>query len=255
MLRYHPTSITIRAALLAFLLIATASLSARAWYSVDYNWSGSNPFSEVFTQEYQSAQQESGSSQSVVRLTAMLTKYTQPQEQRELELTLAMIYCQRIGLVDHPKAIEHFGNALRFNLPPTITVGVYLLRGNSYESIHQNNNALEDYLRGLAVCLRYDLPATLARPPAVGKYDIVGSLAEADIKRAEEQHEREMEHRQRVMFEREMFMKQYKDLIDAAKLAFKSDPDQFHTAAVSVMKDEDQIKKLMELVSSRNKRP
>jgi len=219
------------------------SASAHAWYSVDYHQTTENPFSEDFTKDYLSVHEESGSPQSLTRLMEMLAKYKQPHEQAELELTLAMIYNQRNGLVDHAKAIEHFGNALHFDLPPTILVSAYLLQGNSYEALQKTENALADYLRGLAVCLHYPLPATLPAPPAVGRYSCEGEPDSLFAKKVNEEQRKQVEHRRQVMFERKMLMEKC-FLIDAIKRVSKNDAGQIQQAAEALGMNGEQIQKL-----------
>lgn len=100
-IRFHPHARERmkRSAIFTSLLMFIACGSAYAWYSVDYDQSYGNPFSEEFTKDYHVAQEESGLPESLVSLTEMLTKYKKPQEQAEIEMTLGMIYNQQDGLV------------------------------------------------------------------------------------------------------------------------------------------------------------
>lgn len=231
-----------------------ACLPTQAWYSIDYHQADGNPFSEEFTTEYRFAHEGSGSPESLTRLMEMLAKYKKPQEQAELQLTIAMIYNQRAGLMNPAKAVEYFEKALVFDLPPTVLATVYLLRGNSYAALQNKECALEDYMKGLAVCLQFPLPVEMPDPPAVGAYDIDGHPDDPRLKQAQEEHRKQMEHHKQVMFEREMLITRY-TLIDSAKHLSSGDTRKIRKAAEMVTKDARQIQALVMLATSSNKRP
>ena len=239
----------------ASLLALMAVTSAYAWNSVDYHQSTANPFPEEFTQECKSLQ-KADVPESLKLLTEMLAKYKDPQEQVELELTLAKIYGQRTGFVDPAKAVEHYEKALalHFDLPPAVLARTYTLYGNSYEQLHNGDKALENYLRGLAVCLSYELPAKMPNIPAVGTYETDAPPDSPLVKQLEDEHKKQMELRKQAMFERDMLMQRY-FLIDGIKRVSKGDTGQIRRAAESVGKDKLQIESLVTLAMSPNERP
>ena len=116
-------------------------------------------------------------------------------------------------------------------------MSAYLLQGNSYELLQKTEGALANYLRGLAICLRYDLPATMPAPPSVS----AGSCFNEQM---EEEHRKQVEHRQQVMFERKMLMEK-RTLIDAIKRVSKDDAGQIQTAAEALGMNGEQIQKLV----------
>lgn len=99
------------------------------------------------------------STNPIPQLETLYTKLNDPAEQAETELTIARIYGQRTHFVDYPKALEWYDKALvRPGLPPTALVKQFILRGNCHEILKQPEDALADYVRGLLVCLQFNLP-------------------------------------------------------------------------------------------------
>jgi hypothetical protein len=105
----------------------------------------------------------------VAQLEALLRKFTRPSEQAELELTIARLLCQRTGLVDPAKSIQWYNKALARELPATVLAKQFILRGNMYEQLKLHDEALADYVRGLLVCLQFNLPKTWPEESREGK--------------------------------------------------------------------------------------
>ena len=118
---------------------------------------GETVFSPEFLRDYESAMRAVDESHSGEPLLQLLTKYKQAEEVAELEVSLGVIYGQKTGLVDPAKAIAHFSNALRYNLPERTRLGVLLWRGNALEQLKKHDAAVKDYLRGLLACSYHDL--------------------------------------------------------------------------------------------------
>lgn len=129
---------------------------------------GETVFSQDFLQDYQAAEREVLVSHSAEPMLALLKKYTGANEQAELELTLGITYGQRTGVVDPAKAVLHFSNALRYELPERTYIEILMWRGNALEMLEKRELALRDYLRGLLACSYHDLSeAGDLKPPSV----------------------------------------------------------------------------------------
>lgn len=108
------------------------------------------------------------STNPIPQLEALYKTLTAPEEQAETELTIAHISSDRTGFVDFARALEWYDKALvRPGLPPTALVKQFILRGNCHEVLKQPQDALSDYVRGLLVCLQFNLPKQW--PPLDGK--------------------------------------------------------------------------------------
>ena len=92
------------------------------------------------------------------KLEAIYRKFVSPAEQAEIELTIAQIYSQRTGMVDPAKAVEWYNKALVRGLPLTALAKHLILRGNMHERLGHDEKALADYVRGLLICLQFNLP-------------------------------------------------------------------------------------------------
>jgi hypothetical protein len=114
-------------------------------------------FSDDFKKAYAAAGVDQSDPSCIVKLEAMLRQFTRDEEQAEIQLTLGVIYGQRTGLVDPAKAVPHYTQALRYELPPSVRTGVFVWRGNAQEQRGRNRAALMDYLRGLLICTQFDL--------------------------------------------------------------------------------------------------
>lgn len=239
------------------ILLATqlSCVSVQAFWSIDFYQTDGNPFSEAFTTNYESALKESQASNSLASFSDMLTKFKKPQEQAEVEITMGMGNSSEwAGCLDDRKAIEHFGKALLHDLPPTVLVGVYLERGGCKMRLKQKEAALEDYLRGLAECLRYQLPA---KPPedlyphvtySVGFVDGDDGPFTQHYRQLIEDQERGL---RQYRFE-ELMISKRDELIEAAKQVSGGDAEQIRLAAEAVVADKSKIQPLEALLTTPN---
>jgi len=234
------------------ILIAFASRAANVYDLPDEtSMTRTNPFSKEFIAEYVAAK-PGGDSRSIRtdQLEAMLAKYRQPQEQAELHRTLADIFSTQTGMIDRRKAIGHFDQLLTFSLPPTMAVRAYLLKGNMHEQLQENDDALKDYLRGLLLCVQFDLPEKSPVLPAVEIFDVSGS--DEFVRPFKEKHQRQMALREKAMFESKMVQFRY-FLVDAAKRV--ATPEQARQTIALLSKDTEKVQKAIRLVESLNERP
>ncbi len=243
-----------------FLVLLAAQfycVSVQAFRSIDFYQTGGNPFSEEFTTNYASALKECQASHSFASFSNMVIKFKKPQEQAELEITMGIGYCQWSGCTDDRKAIEHLGNALFYDLPPTVLLGVYLDRGGCKERLKQKRAALEDYLRGLAECLRYQLPAKppeYLRPNVV--YDVVFAEPGDDAVKEQYRQLRENQERQLRQFRFEEVMIRERDiLIEVAKRVSSGDAEQIRLAAETVVADKSKIQQVEALITAPDPKP
>jgi tetratricopeptide (TPR) repeat protein len=123
-------------------------------------------FSENFRVELVAAE---NADQPIAPLEALYRKFTRPSEQAEIELTIARILCNRTGFVDQAKSIQWFDKALARDLPPTVLAKQFILRGNMYEQLKLYDEALADYVRGLLICLQFNLPKSWPEETREGK--------------------------------------------------------------------------------------
>ncbi len=240
-------------------LLATflSCASVQAFWSIDFYQTDGNPFSEEFTTNYEAALKISQASGSLATFSNMLTKFNKPQEQAELEVTMGIGYNQWSGCNDDRKAIEYFGKALLHDLPPTVLLQVYLLRGDSKERVDGKQAALEDYLRGLAECLRYQLPA---KPPEDLYPHVAYSILFVDGDDGPfTQHYRQLiEDQERGLrqyrFE-ELMISKRDELIGAAKQVSGGDAEQIRLAAEAAVNDKSKIQPLVALLTTPDPKP
>ena len=91
-------------------------------------------------------------------LKAVYKKFGSPAERAETELTIACVLCQRTGFVDPAESIKWYDKALVRDLPATALAKQFILRGNMHERLGHDEKALADYIRGVLVCLQFNLP-------------------------------------------------------------------------------------------------
>ena len=184
-------------------------------------------FSDEFKKAYAKASVDLNDPVCITKLKAMLERFTQDEEQAEIELTLGVIYGQRAGLVNPTKAVAHFTKALKHDLPATVRTQVLVWRGNAREQQKRVRAALLDYIRGLLVCTQFDLsrgwPAdppplkedtrkeTAVEPRSIGgeRYEVGPSRSEDALMQA-----------RLIRIERQMLMSRY-FLIEGVKRALK----------------------------------
>jgi tetratricopeptide (TPR) repeat protein len=125
-----------------------------------------SPFSPNFLSELTAA---GGTDKPVPQLESLYQKFKQPVEQAEIELTIARILCQRTGFVDWPESLKWYDKALVRDLPSTTLAKQFILRGNVHEVLKNQEEALADYVRGLVICLEFNLPDTWPTEDGDGK--------------------------------------------------------------------------------------
>ena len=125
-----------------------------------------SPFSPNFLGELAAA---SGPDHPVSHLEALYQKFKQPAEQAEIELTIARVLCQRTGLVNWPESLKWYDKALVRDLPTTALAKQFILRGNVHEMLKHKEDALADYVRGLMICLEFNLPGKWPTEDGEGK--------------------------------------------------------------------------------------
>ena len=118
---------------------------------------GETVFSPEFLRDYESAILAVHQSRSAEPLLQLLKRYKQAEQVAELEVSLGLTYGQREGIIDPAKAVAHFSNALRYDLPERTRLEVLSWRGDSLEQLQNHDAALKDYLRGLLACSYHDL--------------------------------------------------------------------------------------------------
>ena len=115
-------------------------------------------------------------------LKAVYKKFGSPAERAETELTIACVLCQRTGFVDPAESIKWYDKALVRDLPATALAKQFILRGNMHERLGHDEKALADYIRGLLVCLQFNLPDAwpsqdgtgMLQPPPINNVDFAG---------------------------------------------------------------------------------
>ena len=125
-----------------------------------------SPLSATFWRSLEAAAEETN---RIQKLEAFYAKLTNAAEQAETELTFARIFGQRTGFVNPALAVKWYDKALLRNLPPTALARHFILRGNSHEQLKHPQEALADYIRGLLVCLQFNLPEQWPKWDGTGK--------------------------------------------------------------------------------------
>ncbi len=245
--------ITKHTLLLVTLIWTSTGLPAQAIHSRITDAAGETVFSPEFLQGYEAAIKAAEQSKSAEQVEQLLTKYKQPNEIAELELTLGILYGQRTGLVDPEKAIEHFNRALQYEFPEQTYLEIIMWRGNAHEQLKNHREALQDYLRGLLACSYQELSGGWpldARPRL--DYDIRSADAQ-DVQRA-------MDYRrylQRITAQRFLLMQRYY-LIDAVKRMqneLEANDQELRTILEELSSDTSRYGLILEMVHSENKRP
>jgi hypothetical protein len=91
------------------------------------------------------------------QLIALQQKYAKATEPLELDVAIGLLYGQTGGFVNPSNAVVYFTKALQYALPERAYIEVVTWRGGSQEQLHNYDEALMDYLRGLLACSYYDL--------------------------------------------------------------------------------------------------
>ncbi len=212
-------------------------------------------FSDAFKRDYAAAV-HSGDTNALIAFEKMLSQYKLPHEQAELETVIGMRYGQTRGLTNHAKAAEHLGKALTFELPPTVRLEIHLRRGNSYERLKRNQEALTEYLKGMVICLNYELPQSKPQVQAVSAYHWLRVGDDPDGRTAFQKYmaerKRKIEARNKAVFELKLADLRFY-VIEASKRV-GSDANNVRSVAKTTVSDEARVQKLVELFSAPNKR-
>ena len=220
-------------------------------------------FSPTFFRELDAANR---ASQPVPRLEALYQKSNAPAEQAEIELTIARVLCQRTGLVNPAESIKWYDKALVRDLPPTALAKQFILRGNMHERLNHSEEALADYVRGLLVCLQFNLPDTwpdrdgagkLLPPPINSGQDFTDERAEAprleQLQRsADYRRESEMIRREQDLLRQRYY---YVDAIKRVQQHDQRSEESLRAIAENLTNRKDRVDEVLRRVREPNPRP
>lgn len=205
-------------------------------------------------------------SQPVAELEALYQKFNGPAEQAEIELTIARVLCQRTGLVDPAESIRWYDKALVRDLPPTALAKQFILRGNMHERLKHSEEALADYVRGLLICLQFNLPDTwpnrdgtgkLQPPPINSGLDFNGERTEAQ--RLEQRQQAADYRRESEMIRREQDLLQqryyYVDAIKRVQQHEQRSEATLRAIAEKLTNRKDRVDEVLRRVREPNPRP
>ena len=201
----------------------------------------------------------------VSQLESFHKTLTSPAELAETELTLARILCSRTGMVDPAKSLLWYDRALVRNLPPEARAKQFILRGNMHERLAHPREAVADYVRGLLICLQFNLPAKWPNFDGGGRLQpppLNDSLGEGDHaaterlaarqQAADYRAEMEMIRReQALLMQRYYYVEAIKRVQNAAKL---SDAD-LREIGGKLTNQEDRLDEVIRRVQEPNPRP
>jgi hypothetical protein len=223
---------------------------------------GQSLFSSTFLIELDAANQ---AHDPLPKLEAVYRKFSRPAEQAETELTIACVLCQRTGYVNPAEAIKWYDKALVRDLPATALAKQFILRGNMHERLDHHEKALADYVRGLLICLQFNLPDTWPsqdgtgklQPPPINNADFAGErpaaerLAERE-RAADYRRESEMIRREQDLLGHRYYY------VDAIQRVMKqkrlSEPD-LRAIAEKLTNRKDRVDALLRRVRGPNPRP
>jgi hypothetical protein len=232
-----------------------APFQIRAFFTAEDRMEATATFSDAFRRDYAAAIR-SGDTNSLIAFENMLGQYKLPHEQAELEMVIGIRYGQTTGLVNPAKAVEHFGKALAFELPPIVRLQIHLWRGNSYEQLKRNDEALTEYLKGTLICLNYDLPQSKPKLGAIPALDwpLIGNDAvqRKAYEKAMAERKRQFEPRDKAMFDLKLEGLRFY-VIDASKRV-GGDANNVRAIARTILNDDGRVQKLVDLFVSPNKR-
>jgi hypothetical protein len=220
-------------------------------------------FSKEFLQELTTCRKDSN---PIERLTELHSKSTKPEEQAEIELSIARIYNQITGYVDYGKAVEWYNKALVRDLLPIALTEQLILRGNSHESLGHDGDALKDYIRGLLACLRFRIPAKwpqrtsegrLQPPPRNSRLEFGSKPNPEQIQNEKEQYadywreNRSVDVEQQVMRSRYYYVDAIKRIMARSGMTEKKLRD----AAEKLTNQQDRVEEILRRVREPNPRP
>ena len=133
----------------------------------------------------------------------------------------------------------------------------YLDPASGTGDTEEEERALEDFLRGLILCVKYDLPKMMTDPPMVGLYHFVGNKTSPYYKKMVAEHQEQVEHRNKVMFERHMLRYRYSLTRVAKRISgdLHLSTNTIKEILVSRLKDQENSAKVIMLLESPNERP
>jgi tetratricopeptide (TPR) repeat protein len=198
-------------------------------------------------------------------LELLYAKCTRPEEQAEIELTLARIYNQQFHFVDYAKAIQWYDKALVRDLPPKTLATQFILRGNSHESLGHLREALNDYIRGFLACARFNLPEKWPSrqgtgklsPPALNKFLFDKQAEAAERQGDQSQYADFWRDYQETVDEQEILMKRY-FYVDAVKRIAERDKlseSQLREIAEKLTNRQERVEELLRRVREPNPQP
>ena len=199
-------------------------------------------------------------------LETLYRKCRNSQEQVEVELTLARFYGQTTGFVDYAKAVEWYDKALVRQLPLTAAAEHFILRGNCHEILKLPAPALADYVRGLLVCLHFNLPEFWPERdrPSKMPQPMMGSFMDGDAARtaarieenrrvqADFQRNRTMTDEEQVLLRQRYY---YVDAIKRVLAHEKWGESDLRAAAERLTNRPDRLEELLQRVRGPNPRP
>jgi hypothetical protein len=215
---------------------------------------GESVFSEEFVRDYQSADNASITTRSVKPFLELLSKYQQPNERAELELTIGVIYAQRTGQVDPANAVKHLTNALDYKLPDETYLNALLWRAGSFEQLGKFDEARADHLRGLLACSYYQLPTEWpeAKEP-MSPISLGSDIDDVDAERRRDYYA----YRAQIKLQQAILMQQFYFMDGLKRISSKKplDQEQLRKVLGDLTPDERKHELLLRLLQSDNKRP
>lgn len=239
--------------LILIALILLIQVSGHAFhtrlFSVDHN----TIFQKSFIRDYEVAQQQIESGESMQPMLNLLKKYHRPEEVAELELTIGLAYNQGGGFVDPEKAIVHLTKALEFKLPERTIMEIFVWRGGSFEQLKNYKESLKDYLRVLLAATYYDINREWPeiKPPKTPIY--TNSIDPENKKRIRDYNE----YRNRLNHHRFILTQRY-FMVDAIKRVRKENSigeKDLVDILGNLTPDTYAIRKVRSLLNEENKRP
>lgn len=262
------------------MLLFLSGSSAMAYFSLDETCPEPvNTFSPNFSKAYEAAKFGSGPPNETKNFESLLSKFHKPDEQAELNLTLGVICGQRTDLIDYRKSIIYFSEGLKYKLPRPVLVKIYLWRGNSFELLAkvlaikemvrgnsfpwdkdgtgktEMQRALDDYIRGLEICLSYDLPEKTPPRPTFSRIPSLNDNSEENLAIIHEQRKMLAQHQ----LISEMLVKRYY-YVDAIKRLLKEQSSEiteqkFKSAVSELVRSKTIASMMLKRVAGLNSRP
>jgi hypothetical protein len=187
------------------------------------------------------------------QLIALQRRDTNSTDQADLDVSLGLLYSQQTGFLNFSNAVIYFTKTLQYDLPQREYIEVVSWRGNCEESLHEQDQALMDYLRGLLACSYYDLSGGWPEigSPAVPIYIGFGSSNPENQQRIKDY----ILYRRHLDFQQFLLGQRY-GLIDSVKRIREGKTDsQIQKMLQELTPDASSSLKIMGWLKSENKRP